>query len=498
MASGFLIGLAPEDVYERLARRAGLNLQRILLGESPESLTLFISPVERPCINMATARRVGVSPDVSVLVETELIQDAARDSGQVLSLSQAVREALDRSPDLAALARGVVAGEALVSRARAPLLPQVEVAGRGAVIDADRAEASLGALRERTLTGSATVTQVLFSDAAWAGYRIQRYVQSGREEEYGQNRLDLIVQTAAAYLNLLRAGSFERIQISNLRGTLSNLDLARIRRNVGAARPAEVFRWESQAATNRRDLARVYAQRSIAAMELNRLLARPLEQPVRTAETDLNDPVTMGSRQRLFSCLGNLEAFRVLRDFMAEEGLRGAPEVRRLDAGIAAQERFQAATRRKFYLPTVAAQGQLGNTFKKSGAGAGGLRLPPTIPFTLPRANDRNWSVGLNVSYPLFAGGEHLAEAARKNLELVTEAYSQGVASIIDLLDAQNLAVTAEQGAASAVYNFLLDWLGVERSVGAFDFLRGEEERGAFYGRFEAFFKRAGVSPSGR
>ena len=60
---------------------------------------------------------------------------------------------------------------------------------------------------------------------------------------------------------------------------------------------------------------------------------------------------------------------------------------------------------------------------------------------------------------------EDAAIAAARNLELVEDAYGRGTVSIIELLDAQNAAILAEEGAANAVYDFLLDLMEVERAM---------------------------------
>ena len=52
---------------------------------------------------------------------------------------------------------------------------------------------------------------------------------------------------------------------------------------------------------------------------------------------------------------------------------------------------------------------------------------------------------------------EDAADAARRNLALVTDAYEEGVLSILDLIDAQNAALVAEQESATAVYDYLID-----------------------------------------
>jgi outer membrane protein TolC len=142
----------------------------------------------------------------------------------------------------------------------------------------------------------------------------------------------------------------------------------------------------------------------------------------------------------------------------------------------------------------------------------GGLDLGP-IGDLVPGVDDTFWNVGLRVNLPLTAGGaikarriradEQLsglrlqrrsvnekisqrilsaldkaaaswpaitlrrqsADAAARTLELVQDAYGRGASSILNLLDAQNAALTAEFAAETAVHDFLKDWAEVQRSV---------------------------------
>ena len=84
------------------------------------------------------------------------------------------------------------------------------------------------------------------------------------------------------------------------------------------------------------------------------------------------------------------------------------------------------------------------------------------------------------------------AEAAHKNLDLVTDSYSQGVVDIITLLDAQNQALVAELVAANSIFDYLIDLMSVQRAVGKFDYYRSPEDRQDFLDRLDAFFRDNG------
>jgi hypothetical protein len=71
----------------------------------------------------------------------------------------------------------------------------------------------------------------------------------------------------------------------------------------------------------------------------------------------------------------------------------------------------------------------------------------------------------------------------------------RGVVSIVDLLDAQNTSLLADEDAENAVYTFLIDLMRVQRSVGRFDFFMTAEQREKWFHDIDVFFKRAGVEP---
>ncbi len=81
-----------------------------------------------------------------------------------------------------------------------------------------------------------------------------------------------------------------------------------------------------------------------------------------------------------------------------------------------------------------------------------------------------------NFSYNSIDLSKLAADAAAANLVLVTDAYSKGVVSIIDLLDAQNASLQAAEGADNAVYDFLVDVINMQRAVGQYDFLLSDDE----------------------
>jgi len=90
-------------------------------------------------------------------------------------------------------------------------------------------------------------------------------------------------------------------------------------------------------------------------------------------------------------------------------------------------------------------------------------------------------------SGPAIQFNQEGAEAARKNLELVTKQYTRGIVPIIDLLDAQNASLRADRLAANSVYDFLIDLMFLQRAAANFNFFTSEAERDDFFQRLDAY-----------
>ncbi len=92
----------------------------------------------------------------------------------------------------------------------------------------------------------------------------------------------------------------------------------------------------------------------------------------------------------------------------------------------------------------------------------------------------------LESSYPAITFNRRQADAARRNFDLVQDKYSQGLVNVTDLLEAQNESFVSEQGAAAAVYFFLIDLVDLQRAVAWFEDDRTPEEQQQFRQRIEA------------
>lgn len=533
---GLLLGLNPKQDVSRQARRIALNVQSILLGQDAGSISIRFPRQQQLTLNMKTARAIGYSPRWEVLTEADLLYEEKEHKDNFITLAQAVNESLRNNLDLLATERSVSAGAAEVWRAISVLLPQSNIAFTASRIDEDRARASMGNQAEKSTTGSVDVNQILFSESAFSNVSVQRNLQKSREYNRDEVRLDIIAATSIAYLNVLRAKIFEKIRKSNLKLSKSNLQLAKIRRDIGVANPSEVYRWESEIALDRIDLVDTQAERKNAEILLNRLLHRPLNEQFSTIDISLDSPYFKVGDERITKYIDNPRSFEIFKDFMVSEGLSISPAIRDLDSQIKAQNTVLRSSKSAFILPDISVGAEANRLFSEGGAGQrGDIEGLPLV----SSQDDTDWTIFLQASFPLFRGGAKIAEykqareqlfslrlqrqsvierveqdirsamnntgasfpsikfsknaadAAHKNLELVTDSYSRGVVSILDLLDAQDASISADLNSATAVYDFFIDLVNLHRAIGRFDFYLDKQENDIWFNRLEKFYNKS-------
>jgi outer membrane protein len=536
--AGLLASMTPKSAMDSLARAAAVNVHDILRGVDAGTLSVAFDPGQQFTVNMATARAIEVYPPLVVMTDADLLHEERTDIKRVLTLESAVREALSANLDLLTADHEVAAGVQKVRQRLSDLLPQVDLASGASVIDEDRAAASGGQAPEKAWTGSLGASQLIYSDRTWSRYTIEKHFQEARESLRRSLGLDIAQATAVNYLTVKRTQALERIQEENLRLTRANLERARIRVDVGIAGPEEIYRWESELASGRQAVLRSQAQTLNTMTSLNRLLNRPLQEEFLLRDVP-DDEKDLAMIRELFDLMvTDRKAFQVTRDFMVAEGQQISPTLQRLDAEIAARKRTVTTAKRAFWLPDFSLRGDVDELFSEGGSGQRGESLTDM--------DNTQWAVGVFASIPIFNSGgktatlrrekedlasieteraaaaerdeesvvrsfnrtraaypgiqlsREAAEAARKNLDLVTDSYERGIKSIIDLLDAQNQALVSNEGAANTQYDFLVTLMRLQRAIGKFDFLLTDEERDEWHRQFREYATERGIEIEAR
>jgi len=526
---GLLMSEAPATDWRRLARRNALNIHSVMHGEPADEQPVYFTSKRRLTINMATARAIGIYPHFDVLNEAVLIHEEPEPQGRILTLSEVAKEALTANLDLRSAALGLEVGQTSVDQSRAKLMPQLNASIGYTQLNDHSTRVISGAAAEQSTAATLRLIQLIYADSANADVDIQRYLQENRKALIRQLELDIILEATTSFLNVLKAQTFVHIRREEMHLSRTNLELARDRQKIGVANPAEVYRWESELITSRKGLLNAQAQLQQIRDTLNRLLHRPLNEPFIAEPATLEDPGRIVSRKELFEYVSNDRAFELMGEFMTKEGLAVSPELRAIEALLSVVKRELKLHRRAYWTPTVALQGEVTNV------------LHETRTSGFSAEHDTDWSIGVNISLPLYEGGARDARlsgsrlafsqqlsqrdaireriqqrvraalhrikasypsiqlskegtnSARKNLDLVTNAYSRGTVSILDLLDAQNTALVAKESATNTVFDFLIDLMSLQRSMGGFDFFLDKEGLDSWLERLQHYITNAKV-----
>ncbi len=551
-----MMASANPDILPRLARRIALNIQRILEGEDPGSLAVAFTPGKRLSINMKTAYSVGVSPKWSTLLEAELIEfDSTAPGGISIDLPGAIRRFSDANLDVQAKVREVASKASDVRIARAALFPTIDLSATGMQIDRDRAEAGATPERSATAELTAGMLlfsepalanlsiQSSLRDSRDHELQITRLntIVDGATYYINYLRMRKLFSILLDNLRLMRT-NLELARVRQATGSAGQEEALRWEVEIANLRKSamDVQSGMSQALyglkqildipllyiVNVADVSLDDTAMFIASRELRGYFEDPLS-------FDLLSDFLTGEGSRLAPELQQLD-HAIDAQERALTSARLSYFLPTLSAFGTYSNRFMKSdVVSPFQLPSISSApppSTPGEAFLYQMLGSFSAKLP----------GDRSWSAGLQLSLNLFNGfatrateektslaleqlrltrrsaAEKVAlrirvemekakasyfaiqqanieqNAARKTLEIVTESYSRGGVSILNLLDAQNSALRADQVAANALYDFLIDYLSLERAIGEIDVLMPSQMREDVLRRLNAHMSQVG------
>lgn len=531
---GMMAGLVPET-FERTARRAALDLQQILLGFPATDLSVLMPIQTRLLINGKTARMVGYSPDYITLRTANVILGQPLAQGQSINLEQAISLAGQRNLDVRISEQESEASQQQSLIQRSFLLPQGESFVDYTQVDRDRAVASLGALPQRQTTGNLLFSQVLFDDELWTDYRSAR--REFRSAKYLQDstRLDSMLTGGTRFIELLSTLALLRIEGENLSLTQDNLEMARLRFDVGMSGLDEVYRWEAQEAQQRGLVFQRVAEVQNALVGLNQTLNFAQDKLWNAQDVASDEVESYYFDGKLGEVIKNPQKYRRAGNFMVAQAFENSPELKSFQEQIEAESITHRQRQRRFYTPSFGTSFQYTREFQETTPGAlttaaddpdvwtfnaqarlplfqGGRRVHEmnqvkanlkrlqaerVRAFQLIEQETRNQLNDVSASRPNLYFTSRAANRAKLNLGIIQEKYSQGTVGILDLLDAQNEYITRQQEAALAVYQYLNDLIQVQRAIGWFYADHNQVQQDAFIADLEVFMKQPEASELG-
>jgi len=531
--NGILASIDIKDYLKTLARKTSLNIRNILLKEQISANPVELSLYTQLIINVETAEKINLNIDNEILIESTLINENINNTNETITLSKAVNESINKNLDIVIQYEIYNAEKETIKEAESNYFPKVEISSTGAIIDSDRAGASLGMYPERSLSVGLTVTQIIYAEKVYANVDIKKNLNKLTEYKIEQIKQDIALETSVLYINLLRAQINEKIQKQNIKLTQHHLNMAKTRQQLGIAGPGEIYRWESQIAMNKKSIIDAQSKIKLAQMYLNRLLHKPLETSLKVEEVTMQDSMLISNYVDLEKFFKNKHQLSALKEFLVKESFKNSNELKQLETAIETQKRYLSSIDKSYYHPIVALQGNASYRLLEGGEGANyEIKLPPGMGDMFgglfPKTDDLEWSIGVKVSLPLFEGfatkseenknkkmlsklllekqsamekieqrvrsmvekanssypaiklTNDAKEAVVKSLNLIEDAYLKGFASTIDLIDIQNTLTTVNEATENAKYEFLIDLMEVQRAVGKVEFKLNETQKNEF------------------
>lgn len=531
---GVLTGMGTLSNFTRMSRRVALDIQQIRDGNRPENIPVDLDFKEQLVLNAQVARQINFNASWEFLAEALLINDVKDDIEVKYDLKAAVALALEQNLDLVVAQKDLETSAEEVNLAKGLLLPQVDASGSLSAIDEDRAEIGFGQSPEYQSFISGSLSQIIYSDQAFANKYIQEKIFAAAEEQYKAQTLDLIMDVSFAFVSVLQAQTNQGIQKVNLEVTRKNLELARASQAIGQTGLSDVYRWQSEISIAKIDLIKAGVQLQQAEFELNRILNKKINEDFILLDVGGNDPMAIFRDERGDQVINNASDYTKFAEFLVQEAMTNMPEVRSLQLSLEAQQRAYKNAKREFYAPKVSLSAGLDQEVYRGGTGTEfGIAVPGAPTITPP--NDTYWKVGVGATLPVFTGFQRKAisqqqrlqteaimnqqaslelaveanvrgalenvrgsmqniqlsqdaeEASKKNFEIVQDSYSEGRVTITQLLDAQKAAISAQLNKANAIYIFVNHMVILERSVGNYIFLKSEEEKNEFFDRLTQF-----------
>ena len=521
---GVLASVYPRFIG-RLSKRIALNVQQILLGQNASTLPVELLTGKGFFLNLGTFGKLGLKLiSWDLFTEATIVDLKKQDSAvKFISLPDLMSVALDSNRDLVARKFEVLAGSKDINIARSALLPYLSVNATGTLND------KLNYQPPQSVSANASGSQTLYSEPSWADVKIARSRQVAREEGLNTQKLDIGNRVAQAYLNILENRSNFYLLINNLMITRSNLEVAKMKKETGAAGEDEILRWQIEVARSKKEVISSYALITQVSYQLIQLVHVRSLTSYDLAEFRLEKSGLLIADSTLFTLLDDPIRLVKLGNFLVKEGIDHSPVLRQYTSLIESQQRTYKSNSISRFIPTATAYGNYANRLYQPP-----YELPGGITATYP---DYSWSVGAKLEIPLFTGLKNnaiaqkarlalaqlnseqqseldklessvrsnlsalmsayydyrqmkLAEtAATKNFEIVNNQYLLGKKSILDVLDAQQQNLTTGMSVNTAFSNFIKSYFNLQQSLGRLDYLMSAGEKADFWTRLNAFMK---------
>lgn len=408
----------------------------------------------------------------------------AASSASALTLDEAVRLALERNERSRAAGETARAAGARVSRARSFLLPDLTVTGdwtRRSQETTRTVDGETSVLNSRDgLEGRVTLRQTLFDARAWPLLTQAKRSRDAADLDAAEVRRQLAYETSEVYLAVLTADQVARAASERLDLARRNEREVRIRFDTELVSSNDVSRAELESATAQRELVLAEGDARVARLSLGELL-----------DLDIVDSLAVPEALLRRASEPPLQLESLVTDAAGRR-----PDIQADRARLAALE-ASAGEPLMRYVPQLDVNATAWTTNESGFSG-----------------RDRDWTLGMGLTWPLFDGGDREAtrserqamaraaalelrnreravatdvaatrvqlesrqasltqaevavRAARRNASEAGELYRRGLIRALEAVDANVQLFEAEVERAGAEFALALAWLDLRAALG--------------------------------
>ena len=391
---------------------------------------------------------------------------------ETLTIQRAVDLAVSRNERAAAAETDVQAAEARVRQARSFFLPQVDVTG---TFRNDTA-----ADTRRQLSTSALLRQPLFNARAFPLYRQARLERDATRLTAGEEKRLLAFDAANAYIVTLSLEQLRRAAENRRDFARASLEDSRARFEAGLVSSNDVTRAELEMATAVRGVVQAEGAVQTARIELETLLnteiAGPLEVPTELLEAAattpaVDEPGVAAAQQRRSDVAAQRLRVQALRAFADEPGARFIPSVslsaqtRNVNEGAISDRNNEGFFGVTLDWPLFDGGIRRSQEAERT-AIARGAELELQLAVRDVERQLRGAGVQLTSEQAALREAIAALRAARKNADETNELYRQGLASALELADANQRLFEAEVAEVTARYRMAQAYLALREARG--------------------------------
>ncbi len=496
-------------------------------GKPMEKMNVFINETTETSINITTAKKINYSTSFKTLFTANIIKTVEDNSTPHYSVQYLIKKALEENLNISISKKDIELSANDIALAKSQFLPTINSNATALQLDRNRPNQITGQA-EKSISVGGQVEQLLYSESAIANIAIRKHLLKAQEYATEQEILNQLLSVFNSYFTFLQANTNLAIQKENLEATKQNLELAQKRNVIGTTNKSDLYRWQSELAKSRQNVILANTQLFAVKYQLNTFLNNSLPEEFEVDDVLVDHNILNWFKSSgLEKAINTPSSLHILVNFLTEESIANYPAKKQLLSNIDALERQKLMNKRMYYTPIIAMQGQVNQNLYRGGLASNPI---PGIDFF-----NNTWNLGVSLTYPIFQGNRRKlnvnqnriqlnqlenqsanlsqnltlqvkvntlniissktnienSKIAKKNAEenfkLVQQNYHLGTINITQLIDAQKNLFSLRQAYSIAIYEYLLNFIKLENSVGSYSILATEEEKDAFQNRYLNF-----------